>query len=807
MFHKPSRNDRYEIKTLIGAGGMGSLYLARDTNPNTNRLVALKLLLANLDSGDLRERFAREARALASLNHPNIVDIYDSGEFQGSPFIVMEYVRGETLAEKIKRRAPMTLAQKLKLMAELCSGLQHAHDAGIIHRDIKPANLMVDRHGRLKILDFGIARVSEGLTRMGLQVTQLNMRIGTPGYMSPEQIEGGEIDRRSDVFAVGAVCYELLTYREAFTGTNTRQVENKVLQTNPEPISSVIPDIDPQLEQIINRALAKDPNQRFQDATSLEEAFERLRWRLGPSETPLPTPPRVTPDPSLVPAKKAYDSRAEVVYQHCLAVYADGAHDAARRFAIEALAEDPEHEGAREFMKRFGPSTWPPLPPRPLQPYTASGPTVLRTESYEAGTMTADAETVLSTASRQAGTGPRSRTGQRKRVGKGLQIAAIAIGVAALVSGAVFLGLWLWTPGPTLTVVKPTGGTISGRGINCGSGGSNCNTQFTKGEGVDLRAEPDEGFVFVGFSGDCKPNGRMLMTEARSCGAEFAKISTPPAVPTVTLTVVKPTGGTLVGDGITCGTMGTECSVDHPQGKTVKLMALADAEYTFKGFTGGGCARTGEAVLTESRTCGAVFVKDRPTIASSGGGSATAGTSSGSGGAVRGPSNGRPASPTGKPGSGSGSTGTPDPYDKINTGGGTVAPTGEGTVKPPPPPPSPESIAKDSIQQLLEQWRSAYEQRNIGAMKQLYPTAPANYINGLKYAFNYYKSLEYTYTSPHEFLHLDPALGTATIKVPSLSKPEYKGAGDGPQKHVNTFTLKRQDDVWTIVDLRSVLTK
>src|SRR6185503_13948879 len=180
MLPFPSRISRYDIKSLIGTGGMGTLYLARDTNPNTNRLVALKLLNANLDSGDLRERFAREARALAALNHPNIVNIYDSGEFQGSPFIVMEYVRGETLSEKIKRRAPMSLAQQLKLMVELCSGLAHAHEAGIIHRDIKPANLMVDQYGRLKILDFGIARVSEGLTRFGgVQVTQLNMRIGT----------------------------------------------------------------------------------------------------------------------------------------------------------------------------------------------------------------------------------------------------------------------------------------------------------------------------------------------------------------------------------------------------------------------------------------------------------------------------------------------------------------------------------------------------------------------------------------------------------------------------------------------------
>src|SRR6185295_5730423 len=182
MYALPTHISRYEIKSLIGRGGMGDLYLALD--PNTNRLVALKLLNATLDSTELRERFSREARALASLNHPNIVNIYDTGEFEDSPFIVMEYVRGETLAEMIKRRATLSVSKKLKLMEELCAGLAQAHEAGIIHRDIKPANLMVDQQGRLKILDFGIARVAEGnKTRLGLPLTQVNMMIGTPGYM------------------------------------------------------------------------------------------------------------------------------------------------------------------------------------------------------------------------------------------------------------------------------------------------------------------------------------------------------------------------------------------------------------------------------------------------------------------------------------------------------------------------------------------------------------------------------------------------------------------------------------------------
>jgi len=156
------------------------VYLARD--PNTNRLVVVKLLSATLDSTNLRERFEREARTLASLNHPNVVHIYDYGDVDDTPFIVIEYVRGETLAEKIRRRAPMSVAHKLKLMAELCAGLAHAHAAGIIHRDVKPGNLMVDQDNRLKLLDFGIARVGDSnLTRFGVLASQLVMQIGTPG--------------------------------------------------------------------------------------------------------------------------------------------------------------------------------------------------------------------------------------------------------------------------------------------------------------------------------------------------------------------------------------------------------------------------------------------------------------------------------------------------------------------------------------------------------------------------------------------------------------------------------------------------
>jgi hypothetical protein len=350
----PSRVGRYEIKSRIGGGGMGTLYLARDTNPTTDRLVALKLLNANLEHADLRGRFEREARSLAALSHPNIVVIHDSGEYAGAPFIVMEYVRGESLAEKIRRRSPLSLGQKVRLMAELCDGLAHAHAAGIIHRDIKPANLMVDQHGRLKILDFGIARADDGRhTQLAAPLTRLHMAIGTPGYMSPEQIEGLEVDHRTDLFSAGTVCYELLTYREAFAGATTRQIEKRVMHDDPPPIDTLVPGVDPRIVEIVALAMKKDPAERAQSARELYDAFTLVRAGLPSDEQPT----HVTPLPP-VEATSGRDSRrrraAEVAYNRAIAARADGARDFARRSALEALAENADHQAARTLLAELG---------------------------------------------------------------------------------------------------------------------------------------------------------------------------------------------------------------------------------------------------------------------------------------------------------------------------------------------------------------------------------------------------------------------------------------------------------------------
>ena len=187
---------------------MGTVYRAHD--PQIGRTIAIKVLL--VDEDDLRARFRQEVRTAGTLTHQNIAAIYDYGEADGRPFIVMEYVEGRTLAELLRDRVPLTLAYKLRLIQQLCAALDYAHARGVVHRDIKPANLMLDRHGDLKIVDFGVAKMGDG------QLTRTGDVLGTLTYMSPEQIDGGVIDRRSDIFSVGVVLYEVVSSHRAFRG-------------------------------------------------------------------------------------------------------------------------------------------------------------------------------------------------------------------------------------------------------------------------------------------------------------------------------------------------------------------------------------------------------------------------------------------------------------------------------------------------------------------------------------------------------------------------------------------------------------
>jgi serine/threonine protein kinase len=757
----PSQIGRYEIKRLLGQGGMGDLYLAHD--PNTNRLVALKVLNATLDSDELRQRFVREARALAALNHPNIVNAYDTGDYEGSPFIVMEYVEGETLAEIISRRAALSVAQKLKLMTELCAGLAQAHAAGIVHRDIKPANLMVDRQGRLKILDFGIARVVEShRTRVSGPLTQVNMAIGTPGYMSPEQIAGGQVDRRSDIFAVGAVCYELLSYSEAFSGTSTSEVERRVLQAPPAPLASVVPGLDPEIDEIVFRALERDPDKRYQDAATFEQALERVRSRLEPGATVPPRrptpPPRPAPSPS-VPPRPATSSAT--VVSTPLSRTSTPSRSAPTVIGPFAAPPDQTMASARTVI---GPST------------AASGQTV------------ASARTVVSTATAVAspkparpparwrrylalwgGAGPAGRRppavpqpGRRPatrrgpiwtRYGGAVQVIGLLTILAVLVMGVAFI-VWVLTPsGHPLTITKPTGGTISGAGINCGTQGTVCSAIVGDGEVIELSFKADANFSFEGYTGPCAPGGWINMTGPRTCGATFVPIGPAPGAMQLLTISPRPAGGTLRSVYILCGTKDYTCSAPHPEGVQVTLIPTPDPEFTFMEFEG-DCAPAGLIQMTVPRTCSARFER---TPAPSTAPLTTKSNRAPGGGQGKAGEGGSP------PQQGSPSTRT-EPEVAPAT---TTAPAGVGDSseqqKPALAPISAEEFEKGKIREALTAYCKAISDLSPDGVKAVYPTVN---MASLRIQLNKskYTSATCKFSDP-EFPNLDPSKGTAEVRV------------------------------------------
>ena len=267
------RFDKYEVIRRLGRGGMGTVYLARD--PALDRLVAIKVLRDALLDDELLERFMREARAAANLRHENLITIYEVGQQDNQPFMAMEFVDGESLDKVIAGRQPLTLAQRLDYVEQICAGLYHAHCAGIVHRDVKPANIMIDRHQVVRLLDFGIARVE------GSAMTGDGAMIGTLPYMSWEQMAGKPVDYRSDIFAVGAVAYELLSYQRAFN----RSFDNAsaFAQEDPVPLAQLCSTLPAALPPIVMRAMARQPEDRFDSLDQMRLALRQVRWSADPS--------------------------------------------------------------------------------------------------------------------------------------------------------------------------------------------------------------------------------------------------------------------------------------------------------------------------------------------------------------------------------------------------------------------------------------------------------------------------------------------------------------------------------------------
>jgi eukaryotic-like serine/threonine-protein kinase len=271
--------DRYLILERIGSGGMGAVYSAEDTR--LGRTVALKFLLEQF-TGDTSalERFRTEARILSSLNHPNICVIYDICEAEDRTFIAMEYVSGARL-DSLIARSSMSPSDILKYAIEIAAGLAKAHAAGIIHRDLKPGNIMITDDRQVKLLDFGIAKLIHGAEVTSGDdaptLTAFGAIVGTAAYMSPEQAEAKRVDARSDVFAFGAVLYEMITGRRAFEGETAIATLAAVLRSEPEPVRTVAPSSPPELDRIVARCLRKDPERRFQTAADLKVALEEIR--------------------------------------------------------------------------------------------------------------------------------------------------------------------------------------------------------------------------------------------------------------------------------------------------------------------------------------------------------------------------------------------------------------------------------------------------------------------------------------------------------------------------------------------------
>ncbi|TFH55498.1 MAG: hypothetical protein E4G91_10415, partial [Candidatus Zixiibacteriota bacterium] len=259
----------YRIIEKIGSGGMGEVYLALDTK--LNRKVALKFLPSHLcQSADCRARFKREAQAAAQLNHPNIVTIYDVSEFQERPFFAMELVEGRSLREVIKQ-GKLSVTEAIGLTLQLCEGRQEAHVTGITHRDIKPSNIIVDRKGRAKLLDFGLAAI-EGTEKL----TKTGSTLGTAGYMSPEQAEGRQTDQRSDLFSLGIVLYEMIAGRRPFDRESDVATGKAIVTDSPEPVARYKSDLPEGMQQIVDRALDKNLNMRYQTASGMLADLRRL---------------------------------------------------------------------------------------------------------------------------------------------------------------------------------------------------------------------------------------------------------------------------------------------------------------------------------------------------------------------------------------------------------------------------------------------------------------------------------------------------------------------------------------------------
>ena len=342
----PSNIGRFRIEALLGSGGMGEVYKAFD--PTLQRTVAVKTVRPDIDRPDFLERLYREAQACARLQHPNIVTVFEAGEFNGIVYIAMEYLKGDSLSA-VLRRGDLTFDQKIKILVQILSALQHAHNEDVVHRDIKPSNVNRQPDGSIKLLDFGLARMVRAET-----LTLSGAIMGTPHYASPEQLRGERVDHRTDIYSTGALAYEMLSGRRPFDADNdsVATILFKVLSETPAPMDTMFSRKFPEIESIVAKAMQKAPDDRYQTAQEMCDALSVFLDTKKEAISVAQTESQLSAQRTILEAKN---------------LRAAGMVQEAETLLTNALKENPEASPVRTMLDESRPPT-PMPPPRPQIP-------------------------------------------------------------------------------------------------------------------------------------------------------------------------------------------------------------------------------------------------------------------------------------------------------------------------------------------------------------------------------------------------------------------------------------------------------
>lgn len=815
MSRVPSRIGRYDVESLVSQGVRGDVYLVRD--PQRAARVTVRVINPIMHAQSALDACERDARALIAAPHPAIAALLDTGEHDGAPFIVSEYVIGQIAAELLTRRSPVPLSDRWRWCLSLCAGLAHAHARGVVHGAINLRQLSIDLDGQLKILDFGVGRLVNPAALPDEFSTAPN-ELEALRCLAPEQFQGRAPDAHTDQFAAAAVCFQLLYGQPAFSGRNGREVREGVSQRSPVRVNTV--EIKDAVRLVLERALAKDPANRFPDmvsfATALADAsgFASAGLRQPAADdrlaasAPAASETMTFSDATMIVRRPVLSNRQQeppppppnkpVADPFAPAGVDDGATVVTRRPAMPS----PTPSSGETMM----------IPP--MRKAAQAEPSATEAPRWRTSSQAPRAEAASETR-RAASSSSSTRKTPGKPLAAGVRLkidprtmtgVAIASVVAVIVMTVGGLAWWLWpAAGEMLTIQKPVGGTIVvSSKIRCGSDGNDCAASFPKGTAVELQLLPASGFAPGEYLGDCAPVGRINMDTARRCGATFVPMIASATTKTWTLTITPPTGGTiLAGADIQCGPDGRgRCSAEIPDGAQVTLIAQPDPGFASVSFVG-ECGPAGTTVMNQARVCGAMFVKASaplppPTPVSV---PVTPGRGGrGTGGVVLSPPDGgnRALTTTTVPmvaGPGGQPQAPPPPTPTTVVIDGTVAP---------PPITASEFARKTAIPTLIGNYCAALQTLKASEVKKYYPTKDTSDLN---FQFRQYKSLVCTVkVAEIVFKKLEAEAGRADVEFDMKQEIVMRsgGAPKTTELHVEAALIRVTDRTdWQIHQLKT----